>query len=83
MTFNCGIVMKRYKDFMRKTAFSCLTVMLLAACSGKGDDGNVLFEQGLDEMIAGNIPVAYQKFYRAMVAFEEQGDSAGRRFCAT
>lgn len=60
--------MKRYKDFMRKTAFSCLTVMLLAACGGKGDDGNVLFEQGLDEMIAGNIPVAYQKFHRAMVA---------------
>lgn len=75
--------MKRYKDFMRKTAFGCLTVMPLAACGGKGDDGNVLFEQGLDEMIAGNIPVAYQKFHRAMVAFEEQGDSAGRRFCAT
>lgn len=69
--------MKRYKDFMRNTAFSCLTVMLLAACGGKGDDGNVLFEQGLDEMIAGNIPVAYQKFHRAMVAFEEQGDSVG------
>lgn len=34
-------------------------------------------------MIAGNIPVAYQKFHRAMVAFEEQGDSVGRRFCAT
>lgn len=54
-----------------------LAAVLLAACGGAGDDGRTLFEQGLQEMRDGDIPVAYQQFHRALAAFAEQDDSVG------
>lgn len=54
-----------------------LLAIVLTACGGNDEDGRTSFEQGLEEMQEGNLPVAYRLFHNAIVAFGEKGDSIG------